>query len=87
MMLAVNSDAPTVPTKIGYSTGSSLTLDSTPLAFSFSQDQSSLSVEQLVHVLGCFGSLGGIYQLPQGPALLLAILQRVLEGLQAVQPK
>jgi hypothetical protein len=51
------------------------------------QDQSALAVDHLVQVLGCFGSLAVVQQVPHGSALLLLVLQRLMDGAQALQPK
>jgi hypothetical protein len=51
------------------------------------QDQSALAIDQLVQVLGCFGSLAVVQQVPHGSALLLLVLQRLMDGAQALQPK
>lgn len=51
------------------------------------QDESSLHVEQLVQVLGALASLGCAQQVQNGSALLVIVLQRIYEGLSALQPR
>jgi hypothetical protein len=51
------------------------------------QDESSLHVEQLVQVIGALASLGCAQQVHNGSALLVIVLQRIYEGLSALQPR